>query len=146
MSGPCAWGDFCASQFRLSDSCKVNRATDYILKSSAGPEPHYFHYIFRMKIKGDGQEKKLTPHEHAVWHGDTLCVHVIERMHMSCRILEKKIYGSRRLTIKSVNTENKMKSRGTEFHFSLEIISHDIYGTSPRKALVNAWHFVILIL
>lgn len=47
-----------------------------------------------MKIKGDGQEQKLTPDEHTpaepVWHGDMLCVHVIERMHMSCRILEKK--------------------------------------------------------
>lgn len=59
---------------------------------------------------------------------------------------KKKPYGSRQFIIKSVNIENKMKSCGTEFHLSLEIISHDIYGTSPRKALVNAWHFLILIL
>lgn len=106
-----------------------------------------------MKIKGEGmgQEQKLTSDEHnpaePVWHGDMLCVHVIERMHTSCRILEKKkLYGSRKFTRKYVNIENKMKSHGTEFHLSLEIISHDIYVTSPRKLLVNAWHFVIVIL
>lgn len=49
-----------------------------------------------MKIKGEGmgQEQKLTSDERnpaePVWHGDMLCVHVIERMHTSCRILEKK--------------------------------------------------------
>jgi len=36
MPGLCAQGDFCGTQFRLSDSSKVNRTTDYILKSLTG--------------------------------------------------------------------------------------------------------------
>lgn len=36
MPGLCAQGDFCGTQFSLSDSSKVNRTTDYILKSLTG--------------------------------------------------------------------------------------------------------------